>query len=120
MPLPGNHTIATIDLTTYSPSVGATPLACYVRAPFRGKLLKVTSVLRGAITTANATVTVAVNGTTAFTYPIVQAGSAAGQLDSGTPTTFVYVNEDDVISITPSAASGANIAADFSVAIRQA
>lgn len=120
MALPGNHTIKTLHLTAYCASVGATPSAAYLRIPFRCQILKVTSVLGGAITTANASVAAALNGGSAsFTHTIVQSGSAAGQLDSTVPASNVYANEDDVLSLTPSGAGGASIPAYFSVVVRQ-
>ena len=122
MPLPVHHTFNTIDLTAYTPSCGASSVAAYVRVPFRSTLRKFTGILGGAITTADCTVTVAVNGTTVGTFTATQAGSAVGQLFSGSPTTLSLsqVNEDDVISLTPSGASGAAIPMHFSVVIREA
>lgn len=120
MAIPGNHTLNTLHLTTYSPSVGGTPVVAYMRVPFRGFLRKFTGILGGAITTADGTITVAVNGTTVGTFTVTQSGSAAGQLFSGATTTTLLsaVNEDDVISFTPSGASGASIPMYFSAAIR--
>ncbi|MBN9601822.1 MAG: hypothetical protein J0G33_02705 [Afipia felis] len=121
MAYPNIHTLNTLHLTTNSPSVGTSPVVAYVRGPFRGKILKFTGVLRGAITTADGTITVAVNGTTVGTIAVPQSGSAAGQLFVGSPTTnaLAQVNEDDVISFTPSGASGSSIGMDFSVVVRQ-
>lgn len=120
MALPGNHTLNTLHLTAYTPSCGGTPVAAYVRAPFRASIMKFTGILGGAITTADGTITVAVNGTTIGTFTVTQSGSAAGQLFSGAPTTTALsqVNADDVISFTPSAASGVSIPMHFSVAVR--
>lgn len=120
MPLPTNHTLNTDFVTTYSPSVGGTPQACYVRAPFRSRLLGYSMILRGPITTADGTITVAVNGTTVGTFTITQSGSAAGQLFTGTPASPVYMNSDDVISFTPSGASGTTIGGDFQAIVRRA
>ena len=120
MPLPNTHTLNTTDLTAYTPSCGATPVAAYVRAPFRCRLLKVTGILGGAITTANGTVTVSVNANTVATFTVTQSGSAAGQLSSVIPPSPTYLNEDDVIALTPSGASGTSIPMHFSVAVRAA
>jgi hypothetical protein len=122
MALPNNHTFNSADLTTYTPSVGTTPAVAYIRVPFRAKVHSFTGILRGAITTADGTITVAVNGTTIGTFTVTQSGSAAGQLFKSAPTTdaLSYVNEDDVISFTPSGASGTTIGMDFSVGIREA
>ena len=120
MSLPNVHTLNTVDLTAYSPSCGTAPVAAFIRAPFRCRLLKATGILGGAITTANGTVTVSVNSTTLATFTVTQAGSAAGQLFSAVPPSPSYLNEDDVIVLTPSGASGASIPMYFSVAVRAA
>ncbi len=73
MSLPGNHTLKTIDLTAYTPSCGAAPVAAYIRAPFRCRLLKATGILGGAITTADGTVTVSANSTTLATFTVPQS-----------------------------------------------
>jgi hypothetical protein len=46
-----------------------TTITAYARAPFRGKVIKVGSVLYGAITTADAPVATTINGT-AITGPM--------------------------------------------------
>jgi hypothetical protein len=120
MPLPGHHTLTTIDLTAYTPSCGASPVAAYIRVPFRCRLLKATGILGGAITSADATVTVSTNSTTLATLTVTQSGSAAGQLFSATPPSPAYLNEDDVIVLTPSGASGSAISMHFSIAVRAA
>lgn len=122
MAIPGNHTLNTIDLTAYTPSCGGTPVTAYMRAPFRSKLMKVTGILGGAITSTDGTITVNVVGgsSAVITFTVTQSGSAAGQLFSGTPASPVYLNEDDVLSIVPSAASGVSIPMHFSAAIRAA
>ena len=122
MPLPGTHTLNTEHLTGYTPSCGASPVAAYMRAPFRGRILKFTGILGGAITTADGTVTVTniTKGTAIGTFTITQAGSAAGQLQSAAPSTVAvsYVDEDDVLAFTPSGAGGANVPLHISAAIR--
>jgi|GEM_PF-1305873 len=124
MALPGNHTLNTINLTAYTPSCGASPVAAYFRVPFRSTIRRFTGILGGAITTADGTITVtnATQGATVGTFTVTQSGSAAGQLFSGAPTTVALsqVNEDDVLVFTPSGASGASIPMHFSLVIRQA
>lgn len=120
MALPGNHTLNTLDLTAYTPSCGATPVAAYIRVPFRCRLLKATGILGGAITTADGTITVSANSTTLTTFTVTQSGSAAGQLFSNVPASPTYLNEDDVIVLTPSGASGSTIPMHFSVSVRAA
>jgi hypothetical protein len=120
MSLPGVHTLNTIDLTAYTPSCGTASVAAYIRTPFRCRLLKATGILGGAITTANGTITVSVNNTTLATFTVPQSGSAAGQLFSVIVPSPIYLNEDDVIALTPSGASGASVPMHFSVAVRAA
>jgi len=120
MPLPNNRTLNTADLTAYTPSCGAAPVAAYIRAPFRCRLLKVTGILGGAITTADGTVTVTVNSTPVASFAVPQSGSAAGQLFSAAPASPAYLNEDDVVTLTPSGASGTSVPMHFSVAVKGA
>ena len=118
MSLPNNHTLNTTDLTAYTPSCGAAPAAAYIRAPFRCRLLKVTGILGGALSTTDGTDAVTVNSTTLAAFAVPQAGSAAGLLFSAVPPSPTYLNEDDVIVLTPSGAGGANIPMHFSIAVR--
>ncbi|NPU67524.1 hypothetical protein HL667_21150 [Bradyrhizobium sp. 83012] len=120
MPLPGNRTLNSADLTAYTPSCGASPVVAYVRAPFRSRLLKVAGILGGAITTADGTITVTVNAAPVASFTVPQSGSAAGQLFAVVPASPVYLNEDDVIALTPSGASGAAVPMHFSMAVRGA
>jgi septal ring-binding cell division protein DamX len=117
MALPTNH--PTLKEVSHGPtrtsSVGGTPVACYTRVKVRGRINQLWAITQGTITSADATITVAVNGTTntalAGTIPV--ASAAAGQVVNWTPTAAVYVNEGDYITWTPSGASGATIACDF-------
>jgi hypothetical protein len=120
MPLPNNRTLNTADVTAYTPSCGSTPIAAYIRSPFRCRLLKVTGILGGAIATADGTVTVTVNSTQVASFAVPQSGSAAGQLFSTVPASPTYLNEDDVIALTPSGASGTSVPMYFSVAVKGA
>jgi hypothetical protein len=120
MPLPGHHTLNTIDLTAYTPSCGTSPVAAYVRAPFRCQLLKATGILGGVLNTTDGTVTVSVNSNTVTSFAVPQSGSAAGLLFSAVPALPAYLNEDDVIVLTPSGAAGASVPMHFSVAVRAA
>jgi hypothetical protein len=120
MPLPGNHTLNTIDLTAYTPSCATTPVAAYIRVPFRCRLLKATGILGGPVTNTDGTVTVSINSNTVASFAVPQAGSAAGQLFSAVPPSPTYLNEDDVIVLAPSGTSGASVPMHFSVAVRAA
>lgn len=118
MALPVNHpTLRESFSSVYCPSIGATPVAAYIRVPFRARIGKIGVTAQGTITVADCTVTVAVNGSTntalAGTLPV--ASAAAGQVATWAPTTTVYVSEDDYITFTPSGASGATIGGVFSI-----
>lgn len=122
MPLAPNHTFNTIDLTAYTPSCAASPVAAYMRAPFAGTIRKITGIIGGAITVASCTVTVTnvTQGTTVGTFVVPVAGSAAGVLASGIPVTSAVsqINEDDVLAFTPAGATGTAIPMHFSAALR--
>jgi hypothetical protein len=123
MALTVNHpTLKEVSVHCHSASIGGTPAAAYARAPFRGKIVKVGGVTGGAITTADCAVAVAINGTavTGGAFTITLSGAAAGQLFSAVPTAAYLVNEDDVISFTPSGASGSAIPGTFFAVIQTA
>ena len=116
MPLPNNHpTLKEAQVGCHSISIGASPAAAFARSAFRGRIVKFGGITGGTITTSDCTVTVAVNGSSIGTFTITAAGAAAGQLFFGAPSTFANqaVNEDDVISFTPSGASGASVPGSF-------
>ena len=107
---------------TQTTSIGGTPLACYAGIPIRGRISKIQAVDQGAITTADCTMTVAVNGTTntALAFTIALTGAAAGRVTAATPTSAVYVSEDDYITLTPSGASGSSIGCVFTISVQAA
>jgi hypothetical protein len=107
---------------TFSGSIGASPVAAQARVPWRGQVTKVGCVTAGAITVANASVQVAINGTNLVgaVITVLQSGAAAGQHFSATGSwSGGQVKEDDVITFTPSGASGANIPAHFYACVKK-
>lgn len=73
-----------------------------VPCPVSGKVTRVMSVLNGALTTGDATLTGKI-GTTAITngaLTLTQSGSAAGDVDSATPTAANTVAEGDFLAVT--------------------
>lgn len=116
------HPLSEAVVHCHSASIGASAAAAYARAPFRGKVVKVGAVTGGVITTADATVATAINGTaiTGGSVTVTVSGAAAGQHFSASPTGANNVNEDDVISFTPSGASGSSIPGTFYAVIRRA
>jgi hypothetical protein len=116
MTLPNPHpTLREQSVGCHSASIGSAPAAAFTRAPFRGRIVKFGGIASGAIATTDCAVTVAVNGNSIGTFTIPQAGSTAGQLFFGAPSTVAgqAVNEDDVISFQPANASGTAVPATF-------
>lgn len=74
----------------------------YAVAPVAGRVTKIWSVIEGALTTGNATLTGKI-GATAITdgvITIAQSGSAAGDVDSATPSAANVVAVGDTLSVT--------------------
>lgn len=113
-----NHVVATCKTA----SVGTTPVAAYCVAPVKGYVAQTYGVLEGTITTAAAAIAVKINGGSdigALSIPVGVAGTAAQDSPSASEAAR-FVNEGDVISFTPSGATGASIPATFHALIRQA
>ena len=80
----------------------------YVAVPDDGKIIKVMSALNGAISGADADLTVKTAQGTAGTITIAQSGSAAGDVDTVEPSANNYVKEGEAIEIeTDGASTGA-------------
>lgn len=105
MALPELHPISEAQVMAFTSQIGATPVATHVRAPFRGKVLKV-GVVQSAAVTGTSTITTAINGTGITGGAIAATAGAAGSHFSAVPTGANDVNEDDVISFTPAGATG--------------
>lgn len=121
MALPNPRPLNEVVVYAFSPSVGGTPIVARAVSPVRGKVVKTGSVIYGAITTADAAIAVAINGTavTGGGFTITQSGSAAGDVDEAYPTAANSINEGEQISFTPSGASGTTIGANFYAIIRK-
>jgi len=93
----------------------------YVVAPDGGKIIKIQSVIDGAIATADAGITTEINGVavTGGAITIANASSAAGDVDSAEPTAANSVEEGDVIEIITDGASANTVAATFTIIIRR-
>jgi hypothetical protein len=120
MALPATHRFRDQIIRMKTTSVGGTPVACYGRVPFRGTVTLVAAIVEGTITTADCTVAFALNGVanTAGNLTIPVAGAATPQTAKAVPSALIYVFEDDLITLTPSGASGASIPCNFEVVIR--
>lgn len=122
MALPPIHRINQHVTTCKTASVGTTPVAAYCVAPFKGYVVRTYGVLEGTITTAPAAIAVAINGGAnigALSIAVGVAGTAAEDTPSASEVNR-WVNQGDVISFTPSGATGASIPATFHAVIRQA
>lgn len=99
--------------------VGANAEVKRVVSPVAGDIAKIYSVINGALTTGNATLTGKI-GATAITdgaITITQAGSAAGDVDSVTPSAAKTVAVGDVISVTVGGTNDAAKLADVVIVI---
>ena len=66
----------------------STASSTFVPVPDGGKVIKIFTALQGAIGTANAAITFEIGGTaiTGGGITVTQSGSAAGEVDTATPT----------------------------------
>jgi hypothetical protein len=78
-------------------------------APMAGTIAKSFTVLNAALATGDATLTLAINGTavTGGVLTVTQSGSAAGDVDSASPTAAATFAAGDVITVTGGGASTA-------------
>lgn len=93
-------------MTTYMADVSAASKA-YIIPGFRGKIRKVNTVLGGAITGADSVVTVKINSTavTGGTITVANSGSAAGDVDTCTPTALNTFTATDILTFDSDGAS---------------
>lgn len=120
MPLPYPHPLTDEAVATTAASV-ATGVSGVIRAPFKGKLVAVGTMLGSTVATADATCTVSVAGTavTGGSFVVTQSGSAIGDHDyassydpnANSQMSPAYVNENDVIrfAFTGSGTGGGNV-----------
>jgi hypothetical protein len=130
MALPNNYPLYQDTLCTTTNSIASTPLACAVRAPYRGTIVRIGAVSHGAFTT-NCSIAVAIitepaagaapgSGTAVGGSPmtLTAANSAAGTCTSMVPTSANVVNEGDIVVFTPSGSTGTTIGGTFIVTFR--
>lgn len=102
------HNLVKVTLPFYIADV-STAGQIYIPVPdeFAGQVVEVRSALNGAIATADATLTLKVNGTamTNGTITITQSGSAAGDVDVARPTSSNQVSAGEAIEIETDGAS---------------
>jgi hypothetical protein len=131
MALPNPHPL--LKEQTFSAStnsIAATPLACVVRATYRGKVVLCAGVSHGTFTTDCSIAVVIIAAPAAGAAPgagtaitgspmtLTAANSAAGTQTSMVPTGANIVNEGDLIVFTPSGSTGTTIGGTFSAIIQ--
>ncbi len=89
----------------------------YFYAPFAGTLTKVTSVLNGAIITADAILTVKTQEGTSGTITIANAASAAGDIDTLAVASNGSITAGSLIEVETNGASGNAVAVDVTLEI---
>ena len=114
MALTALHSLLEEVHQAYNSSLGASPAVSYIRAPFRGKILKVGVIQSGAVT-GTSTVTTAINGTSITGGSLSVTAGSAGTMFTATPTAANNVVEDDVVSFTPAGATGTVTGTVFAV-----
>jgi hypothetical protein len=95
----------------------STASSVWVTAPVACKFTKLYSVINGAIATADAAITTEIGGTavTGGTITIANSGSAAGDVDSGTPTAANTLTAGQALEIITDGASTNTVIATFTV-----
>ena len=91
-----NDYFLTSKITNIS-SAGST----FVPVPDGGRIIKIFTSIKNAITTANAALSFEIGGTavTGGGITVTQSGSAAGDVDTAEPTAANTVNEGDAIEM---------------------
>jgi len=104
-----NLTVTMADVSTASSVWVVAPVAC--------TFSKIYSVINGAIATADAAITTEIGGTavTGGTITIANSGSAAGDVDSGTPSALNTLTAGQALEIITDGASTNTIIATFTV-----
>ena len=93
----------------------------FVGVPDGGKIIKIMTVLQGAISGGNAAITFEI-GNTAVTgagITVAHSGSATGTMDSSVPTALNRVEEDGSIEIITDGNSTGAVALDVTFVIRR-
>jgi hypothetical protein len=99
----------------------STASSAFVVSPWRGKIVRVYSCIYNAITGADSIWTMKINGTavTGVSVTVANSGSAAGDVDTGTPTGANTVNEGDTIEFISDGASSTTCVTTFTAVIER-
>lgn len=98
----------------------STASSCFVACPVRGTLVTAYSTILNSITGADATWSLEINdvAVTGSTATVTQSGSAAGDVDSCTPTALNIVNIGDRIEFKSAAGSTTTCLTNFTAVIK--
>jgi hypothetical protein len=120
MALPENRPLSE-DAITVTMADLSTASSVFVASPWRGTIKRYYSAIANAITTADGSVSMEINGTavTGSTITVTQSGSAAGDVDSAIPTGANYVNEGDTIEIITTGACDTTCITTFTIVIER-
>jgi hypothetical protein len=90
-------------------------------APFKGRIVRADTVLNAALATGDATVTLAIAGTpvTGGVVTATQSGSAAGDVDTATPSAANTFTQGQLITATVGGASTATATLDLQLVIEE-
>lgn len=128
-----NHpTLKEQTVSCHTASFGTTPIAANVPSPFRGKIVKLTSVVNAAFT-GTLTVTASIipaaadgaapgagTGITGGVITQSATNSASGSTNTAVPSALNYVNEGDIINFVCSGATATAGPASFYATIQVA
>ena len=115
----GSFKQPTVALTVKMENIG-TAQSVWVVAPFAAEIETIYSIINAALTTADESITVEINGVAVGggNITITQSGSAAGDLDSATPTGAKTVAAGDKIEIISAGSSAGTVDATFTLILR--
>lgn len=107
MALPVPHPLKEYHLNIYCSSIGASPVAGFAAVPKKGRIIGIKGVQSAAVT-GTAAIAVAINGGSALSsLALSMTGGAGAEFSAAANSTDAAdVNEDDVIAVTPSGATG--------------
>jgi len=119
-----NYLIKNLDTKEISGELSDISTASSFRFPVTketsGELIKVSTVLGGAIATADATITISNQANSIGTITVAYSGSAEGDIDSLSPSnTYRHLSEGDWIEIATDGASTNTINLGFILSIRR-
>lgn len=115
----GSFKQPTVALTLKIESI-STAKSVWVVAPFAGAIETIYSVIDGTITVADCGLTVELGGVlvTGSGITITQSGSAAGDVDSATPSALNVVAAGDAIEVITDGLSSSAVDAEITIVIR--